>query len=699
MYESHFTMLDEEKLIDKLQEGLKNQRYLIVIDDIWDDKLWEVIKLAFSKSNNLGSRLITTTRIASVSRVCCSSSDDSVYKMEPLSDDDSKRLFYKRIFPPEIGCPSELQEVSIEILKKCGGVPLAIITVASLLASDQRVKHVDEWNDLLGSIGRGLKEDPSVNEMLKILSFSYYDLPSHLKTCLLYLSMFPEDHEIKKDRLIWMWIAENFVQSKKGKSSLFEIRETYFNELVNRNMIMPVYSDYYDHTVEACRVHDMVLDLISSLASEENFVTVWNGTDDSMSSVSSVRRLSLQEAREGELQTKPLEAVSVFKVRTVAAFGPGIGLVPSFSSFVVLRVLDLTGCYLGDHSHLNLRDLGSMLHLRYLSLAHTRISKVPEEVGKLQFLLVLDLSGNDDVELPSSIIKLTRLMCLMVDDDKKRLPDGLENLASMEVLGDISCDSISKVKELGGMEKLRELEINFPNWNLQQEEAFVESLGKMSNIQRLLIRYQGEGLESMDILGERWMPPRSLESIYLHDMVFSTVPACISRDLSHLSQLSMLYIAVKKAWQEDLDILGRLTALRDLSLRIERWSGVLLFGADGFHCLTYFSIYSWSPGQVVFKTGAMPKAERVVLYIGMQVINEQAVGNNGDYSDLPSLGYAEVAFFRAGVPVGEAKQAEAALTNALRAHPNHPTFDIHFNPSIRADAADDDISYESEEEE
>jgi hypothetical protein len=189
-----------------------------VIDDIWDKELWSNINLAFSSSNNFGSRLITTTRIVSVAKLCSSSTHDPIYQMTPLSDDDSKRLFYKRIFSHESECPHEFKNVSIDILKKCGGVPLAIITIASLLASDGLVKREDEWHVLLESIGRGLKEDPNVEQMLKILSFSYYDLPSHLKTCLLYLCMFLEDYEIIKDQLIWMWIAESFVQPGKEKS-------------------------------------------------------------------------------------------------------------------------------------------------------------------------------------------------------------------------------------------------------------------------------------------------------------------------------------------------------------------------------------------------------------------------------------------------------------------------------------------------
>jgi hypothetical protein len=325
--------------------------------------------------------------------------------MKPLSSDDSRRLFYKRIFPHESGCPLEFEEVSTDILKKCSGVPLAIITIASLLASDHQVKPKDEWHILLESIGRGLSEDPSVEEMLRILSFSYYDLPSHLRTCLLYLSMFPEDYWIRKDRVIWMWISERFVQCANAGASLFEIGETYFNELASRNMIQPVY-DYKGTEVEACRVHDMVLDLISSLSREDNFVTVLNGTGDSMSSQSNVRRMSLQNVRKEEgCQATPLKPVSTLQVRSIATFKPAIGLMPPFLSLVVLRVLDLNGCDIGGHNHLNLGDLGSLLHLRYLGLAGTGISVVPKEVGKLQFLHVLDLSGNFDIkELPSAVI-------------------------------------------------------------------------------------------------------------------------------------------------------------------------------------------------------------------------------------------------------------------------------------------------------
>ncbi|VAH00658.1 unnamed protein product [Triticum turgidum subsp. durum] len=313
-------MLDERQLINKLHEFLENKRYLVIIDDIWDENLWEGINLAFSNRNNLGSRLITTTRIVSVSNSCCSSANDSIYEMKPLSTDDSRKLFHKRIFPDKSGCQNEFEQVSKDILKKCGGVPLAIITIASALASGQHVKPKREWDILLQSIGSGLTEDNSLEEMRRILSFSYYNLPPHLKTCLLYLCIYPEDRKIYRDRLIWKWVAEGFVHHGDQGTSLFLVGLNYFNQLINRSMIQPIYDQ--DH------------------------------------------------------QAKPLTNImSMSRVRSITIFPPAVSIMPSLPMFEVLRVLDLSDCNLGKSSslQLNLKGVGHLIHLRYLGLSESDI--------------------------------------------------------------------------------------------------------------------------------------------------------------------------------------------------------------------------------------------------------------------------------------------------------------------------------------
>ncbi|KAI4968754.1 hypothetical protein ZWY2020_046084 [Hordeum vulgare] len=686
---SQLSMLDETRLINKLREILEKKRYLIVIDDVWDERLWTTINWAFSKDNVYGSRLITTTRIVSVSKLCCSSTNDSIYQMEPLSDDDSRRLFHKRIFSEESGCPHEFEEVSGDILKKCGGVPLAIITIASVLASDERENSLNAWHVLLESIGRGLNEDPSVEKMMRILSFSYYDLPSHLKTCLLYLSMFPEDRKIMKDQLIWMWIAESFVQCGKANTSLFEVGETYFNELVNKSLIQPSYDVY--GRVYACLVHDSVLDLICSLSSEENFVTIVNGTSDTMSSKCIARRWSLQNSIKGEGQTRLLRSDSIRQARSVFTFAPAIDLMPPLSSFVVLRVLDLDlDGYDGTmEDHLNFQELGSLLHLRYLRLSGRGVADLPEEIGKLKFLQVLVFPR--DTRLPSTVIKLTDLMCLRINGGRFQLPDGVGNLRSMEVLSQIKVGSVSIVEELGNMHILRELDIRLESLELVQ--AFVESLGNMRKIQRVVISAKCEHEVSMDLLGGNWVPPPSLQEFtMLQGVSFSTLPAWKP---SYLSQLSLVAIHVKVLQQEDLGFLGRLPALRILRVESDNPSP-LLFAAEGFRCLERIELVSESPSQILFQPGALPKAEQVFLEIGLLAAKGEAVGSGGDWFDmgmgnLSSLRHVAVRFYRSGVMVGEAKQAEAALENALRAHPNRPTFRIYIRERIPQDARDEDV--------
>ncbi|VAI52664.1 unnamed protein product [Triticum turgidum subsp. durum] len=438
------TTREEKHLIDELIEFLHGKRYLIVIDDIWDGKLWQLIKCAFS-SNSLGSRLITTTRILSVAEACCSSTHD-IYRMKPLSDDVSRRLFCRRIFSAGEGCPHELVQVSNHILKKCGGIPLAVITVASLLASNNRLKEKDQWDTVLDSIGRGLTEDHSVKEMKKILLLSYDDLPSYLKPCLLYLSVFPDDHMIKRRNLILKWISEGFVNSEQEGTSLYELGDSYFNELVNRSMIQPIGIDN-EEKVKACRVHDMVLDLLCSLASEENFVTILDGTERKMpNSQSKVRRLSIQNIN------VDVTTISLAQVRSIDVFTHDtVDKLLNTSSCEVLRVLDL---------HYPFPDTSKLLHLRYLRLNHRYLQKFPMDMGKLQFLQVLDVSKTRIEEMPSSVLRLRRLMYLRIDESMKLMP-GIGNLTSLEVLdgpklGKFYWGSVNDhlVKELGTLTKI-----------------------------------------------------------------------------------------------------------------------------------------------------------------------------------------------------------------------------------------------------
>ncbi|XP_037408294.1 disease resistance protein RGA5-like [Triticum dicoccoides] len=660
----HSKEWEQNHLIDEIIEFLNGKRYLIVIDDIWDKEVWKLIKCAFSKKSP-GSRLITTTRVVSVSEACCSSMDD-IYKMKPLSDDVSRTLFYKRVFSQENGCPPELVQVSKDILKKCGGIPLAIISVASLLANNNQIKTKDQWYTLLNSIGRGLTEDQSLEEMKKILLFSYYDLPSYLKPCLLYLSIFPEDHEIMRDRLIWRWISEGLVYSDRQETSLYELGNSYFNELVNRSMIQPIGIDVVGN-VQGCRVHDMVLDLICSLSSEENFVTILDNNRRKIpNSEIKVRRLSIQNSKI-DVDTTRMEHMRSLTVFTSDV----VGKVLDISSFQVLRVLDLEGCK-------NVSDVGyvgNLLHLRYLGLKGTHVKDLPKEIGKLQFLLILDLRGSKIEVLPSSVVQLRRLMCLYVAYDMK-LPSGIGNLTSLEVLDELGLSDVDLdfVKELGRLTKLRVLRLDCDDFDESLGKALEESISNMHRLDSLDV-YVSDGL--INCLSEDWVPPPQLRRLAFRSTQswFGTLPSWINP--SSLPLLSYLDITLFEVRSEVIQLLGTLPALVCLQIMDcsvyrkghEVEAPVLSSGAL-FPCATECLFYSIGAMPSMFPRGAAPRLKHLWFTLPAKWISRENIDLGMRH--LPSLQRVEVRVTTKGASEREVDEAEAALRAAAEDHPNHP---------------------------
>ncbi|VAI20689.1 unnamed protein product [Triticum turgidum subsp. durum] len=623
--------------------------------------------------------------------------------MEPLSDSDSTRLFCKRIFSSENKCPSELKEVSRDILKKCGGVPLAILTIASLLTVGHQIKPKVEWQVLLDSIGRGLTEEASMEEMQRILSLSYYDLPFDLKTCLLYLCMYPEDHEIDKKDLIWKWICENFVQHGKHQTSMFEVGETFFNELINRYMIIPIFNGFRE--VKSCRVHDMVLDMIRSLSAEAKFLTILESNKDVTSSHRNIRRLSLQNTEEDQQAAPLINSMCISQVRSINVFPPAVTIMPAISSFGVLRVLDLCRCRIGAiNFQPNLRDIRYLFHLRYLGLKETGISELPEEIGNLQFLQVLDLGRTNDMRhLPSSMWKLQKLMVIRVSSRCYWHPGVLGNLASLEVVEGIYA-SPSTVQELGCLARLRKLDIYFFDWSIEVEETFVETIYNLHDIRSL--RIACDDVPYLDLLGGRWEPPRCLcKYTFTSDHIAcSGLPMWITKcGPSHLSNLSSFHIRVKDVQQEDVQILGRLPTLRHIWISsTHQTKRLLVIGADEFRCVIAFGMHCEPANQVVFQQGALPNAEYVRFNLGVRVAKE-----DGD-SDLFELGLGNLLSLQGGlveihwdgVTIMEAEEACAAVRNAVNTHPNHPSIDLYMEPEIAEDTDDeDDDEYDEDDDE
>jgi len=656
--------LDERQLIDQVRKFLQMKRYCIVIDDIWNVSIWHMIRCALP-DNICGYIIITTTRIFKVAEQV-----GGAYKMKPLCLDSSRKLLYRRIFgnDEKYKCPDEhLAEVSDRILKKCAGVPLAIITIASLLANRGRNKM--EWYEVCNSIGTGLEYGLDIENMRKILAYSYYDLPSHLRTCLLYLSVFPEDYAVTKFRLIWMWIAEGFVQHEVQGKGLYEIGECYFNELINKSLIQPVY-DRYDAVIEACRVHDMVLDLIRSISSEENFVTMFNN-EHSTSQAKKVRRLLLQSNMVDH--DIPWASTSMQQVRSIVAFSLTYNLMLALGSFRVLRVLYLGNCYLPQDC--DLKHIGNLVHLRYLGLGKTSCAQLPDDVGNLRYLQTLDLVGTHFGSLPSTVVQLRHLKFLCIDQHTI-VPKGIGRLTSLEDLSTLYiCDSTNITEELCHLTELRVLEITLlPGGNGTLGKSLVMSLCKLKKMQSLTIWVSG-GECNFDA----WVAPRHLRSLQLQCCWFSRLPDWMAPSLV---DLTIIQISVRELHQDDLEILGKLPALRHLYLMLDHENLKIprrfVIGTSSFPCLVGCRLMGFL-GAVMFQQGAMMMLTSLAFTFHAREVRE-ITSSDGRFNlgleNLMSLQDVLVYFRSRGASEMEVEEAKAALSHAFEVHPNQLNYDI-----------------------
>ncbi|KAL5204353.1 hypothetical protein ABZP36_009224 [Zizania latifolia] len=685
------------QLINRLKEFLVNKRYLIVIDDIWSESAWGVLHCALPK-NALASIIIVTTRIKSVATCCCSSDEDFVYQMKHLNEIDSKSLFLKRTFGFKDKCPVQLEWIMDKILHKCDGLPLAIITIASLLAEKPRTN--EEWTRVWNSIGSMQEKDIKLAVIDKILSLSYCDLSRNIKSCLLYLSIFLEDSEISRDNLIWRWIAEGFIVGKHGYS-LKELGESYFNEFINRSLIQPVHTEY-GGTVTSCRVHDIVLDFIITKSMEENYVTILDGQDLSTSSSDKIRRLSIRKKKkivnrtnlefrfnndnylsffwdiEFDEGTLLQGTMSFSHLRSLTLFGP-VNWMPPLLDRQVLRILDLYGCdyMMNDH----IEGIGNLCQLRYLGLEQTYIKRLPVQISKLQFLQTLDIRGTRVQELPGSLIQLKQLMRL--ESDPIKLPDGFANMEALQELSWLHvCKSSGNfAQDLGNLAMLRVLKVI---WRPQfishcreiYQEALVSSLCKLGEHNLRCLHIKNNAGE-IDFLADSWCPPpRLLQKFVMSGFCyFSMFPKWIN---SSLSELSYLDIDVKLVVEEDLCMLEGLPSLRVLRLFLNRIPKEgFTVSSGGFQCLTEFHLHNSNGPGIKFEAGAMPKIQ--VLVFRFNACKSISVYGDFDFGiqHLSSLGRIDVKVCY----VNEKNDfllevAEHAIKNEIKLLPKNPMFKI-----------------------
>ncbi|XP_021805770.1 disease resistance protein RGA2-like [Prunus avium] len=299
--------LTQDILQGRLREALKDKKFLLVLDDVWNDDAlkWSQLRDLVTEGAKSGSKILVTTRNISVASIM--GTIPTNINLEFLSFEECLSLFVECAFKEghDKQYPN-LFEMGKDIVRKCRGVPLAVKTLGSQLYSktDER-----EWKLVRDSEIWKLEREGS-GHILPALKLSYTQLPPHLRQCLAYCSHLRKDMiGFNSCQLIRYWMAHGILDQSRvhGNMELEDIGELYFKDLWARSFFQNVI-DY--HVLYEFDMHDLIHDLVQSVAQGEGFTLKSANTKDISENV---RHLTFLEG--GQNVSTTLQKLN--KVRTM----------------------------------------------------------------------------------------------------------------------------------------------------------------------------------------------------------------------------------------------------------------------------------------------------------------------------------------------------------------------------------------------
>ncbi|KAM3686002.1 hypothetical protein ACJW31_11G163600 [Castanea mollissima] len=548
----------------KLKETLSGKKFLLILDDVWNENYddWTKLRSPF-EFGAPGSKIIVTTRNYDVSSTMGTT---PAYELKELSNDACWHLFTQHALgATDFTAHPKLEEIGRKILDKCKGSPLAAKVLGGLL----RDKHDhDQWKDVLDSKIWDIPEEKS--SIFSILKLSYQYLPSHLKRCFAYCSLFPKDYEFEEKELVLLWIAEGFFQERKGNKPMEDHGDECFRDLLRRSFFQRS-----SNNESVFVMHDLINDL-AQWAARGLCYRLENILDKQFEISTKVRHFSyIRSFYEGmkKFEDFPKDMhLRTFLPLPIEDWGHLTNYVPNrwLPQLRCLRVLSLCGYSIVELPS----SIGDLKHLRYLNLSKTRITSLPESTTSLYNLQTLLLKGcNRLIKLPEKIGNLLNLRHLDITDVDliREMPAGIKELKSLQTLSNfvVGKDTASKIGDLMNLESLRgTLRISNLENVLGVEDARRANLIGKKNLDALVMKWK-PGLDdlqvarsSLDIL-EMLRPWTTVKEISIDGYVGAKFPTWFG----HPSFSNMVLLRIERCKKcTSLPAIGQLPSLRDLAL-------------------------------------------------------------------------------------------------------------------------------------
>ncbi|KAJ9685225.1 hypothetical protein PVL29_017306 [Vitis rotundifolia] len=450
----------------QLKEKLSNKKFLLVLDDVWnlnprdecymehsDCDGWESLRTPLLATAE-GSKIVVTSRDKSVAEAMKAAPTHDLGELRP---EDSWSLFKKHAFRDrDPNAFLELEPIGRQIVDKCQGLPLAVKALGCLLYSKVEKR---EWNVVLES---EIWRRQSGSKILPSLTLSYHHLSLPLKHCFAYCSIFPQDYQFNKEKLILLWMAEGLLHPQQNEGRrMEEIGESYFDELLAKSF----FQTSIGRKGSCFVMHDLIHELAQHVSGD---FCARVEDDDKLPKVSEKAHHFLHFKSDYMVAFKNFEAMAKAKsLRTFLAVKP-MEDYPRYNlskrvlqdilpKMRCLRVLSLCAYMTTDLP----KSIGNLKHLRYLNLSFTMIKKLPESVYCLCNLQMMMLRGCSKLdELPSKMGKLINLRYLDIDGCgslREMSGHGIGRLKSLQRLTQfiVGQNNGLRIGELGELSEIR----------------------------------------------------------------------------------------------------------------------------------------------------------------------------------------------------------------------------------------------------
>ncbi|XP_042516703.1 disease resistance protein RPS2-like isoform X2 [Macadamia integrifolia] len=449
---------DDNDLKEKLCRLLETRRYLLILDDMWEPVI-NLGEICIHVTKKNGCKILMASRSMSVltKLVIKFAAKDSLQliPVNNLPPDEAWDLFVQKV-GKEITSKPTVEPIAKKVLRKCGGLPLAIVAIGGTMSTQETE---GEWKDALRELEHSASTLEGMEEVFSILMFSFEKLEQIQQALFLYCCLFPENYTIPKQSLVNFAIGEETMYGSCGMHQLGDMRnkvEVWVGKLRNSSMLE-------DDGFEGIKMHDMMREL-----------GVWI--------------------------TSPTS--NKYHSKFIAKARARITEAPHASEWSKATKISLM-----QNEIQSLPQLQQCPQLHTLLLQQTRVKDIPQMhfLEHMPALRILDLSFTGIRNLPPSISHLVnlRLLCLMKCYNLQQLPSEIGILVQLIALNLFDCGSLRELPlEMKRLNNLRNLDIGWTGKLKRIPCGVLSGLHKLEELNTFLsgIKWYANGLEELSRL-------------------------------------------------------------------------------------------------------------------------------------------------------------------------------------------------------